>query len=113
LGERSAKARIKKIITLPPRLKEAFTHYPIQKLSTTVFDRTVNSNLQQFSRLALDEQAGPRGYDLVRRAYKSALSSQERNPKLPQPRFEEQKAVVSGILTRLSGAALGNSAPLE
>lgn len=91
-----------------PNLKLEFTSYHITGLNILVFDTSVRNNFQEFNRLSKEEQAGKQGYDLVIRAYRSALSSQERNPKLPQPQFEAQKALVGSILTGLAGVAPGD-----
>jgi hypothetical protein len=73
-----------------------------------VFDFAVRNNLQAFNYLSTEEQADEKGYDLVRRAYKAALSSQEKNPKLLQLQFEQQKAVVGSLLEKLAGVAPGD-----
>lgn len=96
-----------KQVVAAPALKLDFVGYHIKGLNITVFDQSVRKNLQQFSNLRAEERAGTKGYDFARRAYKAALSSQERNPKLPQPQFELQKAAVTALITKLTGIAPG------
>lgn len=101
--------RAVKTLVPTPATKVEFTRYYIKDLKLCVFDTTVRSNLQQYYGLSAEEKAGEQGYEFIRRAYKSALSSQERNPKLPQPEFEQQRALLVPLLTQLGGVAPSGS----
>lgn len=101
--------RTVKTLVPTPATKVEFTRYYIKDLKQCVFDTIVRSNLQQYYSLSAEEKAGEQGYEFIRRAYKSALSSQERNPKLPQPEFERQKTLLVPILTQLGGVAPSGS----
>lgn len=98
----------KEVVTTPA-LKLDYVRYHIKGLNITVFDQSVRNNLQQLNSLRSEERVGTKGYDFARRAYKAALSSQERNPKLPQPQFEEQKATVAALTTKLTGITPGGN----
>lgn len=117
-GRRSVKViqpsvQVKKIKPLPSTPKHSFESLHIKTLNVTAFDSTVRSNLQRFGALSHTARATQQGYELIKRAYKAALSSQQRNPKLPGLRFEEQKAAVCAILTSTAGAAPVNDIALE
>ena len=117
LGKRAVKvsqpkAPMKKIKTTPAP-KHSFESLHIKSLNVTVFDETVRGNLQKFGALLPADRAAARGYELIKRAYKAALSSQERNPKLPDARFDEQKSTVHSILVPLAGVAPINDSVLE
>lgn len=88
-----------------PKVTAEFTSHYIKDLKQSVFDSVVYINLQKYCSLLAKEKTGQQGYDFVRRAYKAALSSQERNPKLPQLQFEQQKAALVPLLTELGGTA--------
>lgn len=105
--------QVKKIKTLPSAPKHSFESFHIKTLNVTVYDSTVRSNLQKFGALSHTARATQEGYELIKRAYKAALSSQQRNPKLPDLRFEEQKLVVRAILTPIAGVAPINDVVLE
>jgi len=94
-------------------LKPKFRGYRIRGLNITVFAPAVHRALEQFSNLSPTEQVSQPGYDLVRRAYKVALSSQESNPELLRAQFEAQRASVAAILTRLAGVAPESDVALE
>lgn len=105
--------QVKKIKPLPAAQKHSFESLHIKTLNVTVFDSTVRSNLQKFGAMSHTTRVTQQGYELLKRAYKAALSSQQRNPKLPDLRFEEQKAVVRAILTPVAGVAPVNDVVLE
>lgn len=86
-----------------PKFKPPFKSYTIKPLNIVVFDDSVRSNLQQFTKLPDVDQKGSEGYEFVRRAYKAALSSQERTPALSQLQYEQQKIAVYPFLEKLGG----------
>lgn len=78
-----------------------------------VFDDSVRSNLQRFTKLPTADQEDSEGYEFVRRAYKAALSSQERAPELPLLQYEQQKAAVYPFLEKLGGVPQKDTKILE
>lgn len=93
--------------------KSLFTTYYVKNLGINVFDVVVRSNLQHFIELTPIEQEGPQGYDFIKRAYRAALSSQEKNSKLPQLQFDAQKAHLSALLEKFAGVPPINGKALE
>jgi hypothetical protein len=96
-----------------PKFKPPFKSYTIKPLNIVVFDDSVRSNLQQFTKLPTADQEDSEGYELVRRAYKAALSSQERTPALPDLQYEQQKLAVYPFLEKLGGVRQKDTKILE
>lgn len=73
----------------------------------------MRTNLQHFYKLPVTERSSEAGYDFIKRAYKAALSSQEKNPELPQLQFDLQKRLLAPILEESGGVPLIDEKVLE
>lgn len=98
---------------LPVKIKLPSTYLRILELNIPVFDPTVQSSLLKFSNLPAIARGGQQEYDLIKRAYKAALSSQIKNPALATPDFEKQKAGVYALFVKSTGFTPANASVPE